>query len=162
MRRFTNAWGCWAPALATWLCLVVASAAPSESDLAVVVHPSVPVNNLTFAEVRNLLLGDRQFWSSNLRVTLLIHAPVTWERDLILKRIYQMNEAQFRHYWIGKVFRAEAGSGPRIVYSNYQAAELVATLPGSIAFVDASQVPKGAKVVRIDGRLPGEKDYPLR
>ena len=30
------------------------------------------------------------------------------------------------------------------------------------AFVDAAQVPKGLKVLRIDGHLPGEKGYPLR
>ena len=48
-----------------------------------------------------------------------------------------------------------------IVYSNESATELVASIPGAVAFVDAAQVPKGLKVLRIDGRLPGEKGYPL-
>ena len=73
-----------------------------------------------------------------------------------------MSEAQFRQYWISKVFRAEASSGPKIVYSNEMAAELVHGIPGSVAFVDAADVPKGLKVLRIDGKLPGEKGYPLR
>lgn len=135
-------------------------AAPA-SDLAVVVHPGVPVDNLSFPEVRKLLLGDRQYWNSSLRVTLLIRAPVAREREVVLKTIYQMSEAQFRQYWIGKVFRADTASGPKIVYSNDMAAELVANIPGAIAFVDAAQVPKGLKVLKIDGRLPGEKGYPL-
>jgi hypothetical protein len=42
------------------------------------------------------------------------------------------------------------------------AAELVTSLPGSVAFVDASQVPKGLKVLRINGRLPGQPGYPLK
>jgi hypothetical protein len=75
--------------------------------------------------------------------------------------IYEMSEAQFRQYWIAKVFRAEAASGPRIVYSNEMAAELATAIPGAVAFVDASQVPKGLKVLKIDGHLPGEKGYPL-
>ena len=131
------------------------------SDVAVVVHPGVPADNLTFAEVRKLLLGDRQYWNSGLRVTLLIRAPVAREREVVLKTIYQMSEAQFRQYWVGKVFRADTASGPKIVYSNDMAAELVANIPGSIAFVDAAQVPKGLKVLKIDGRLPGEKGYAL-
>jgi hypothetical protein len=133
----------------------------SGSDVAVVVRPDLPVDNLSFAEVRELLLGDRQFWSPGLRVSLLMRAPVAREREVILKTVYRMSESEFRRYWIEKVFRAEAQSGPKIVYSNESATELVASIPGAVAFVDAAQVPKGLKVLRIDGRLPGEKGYVL-
>ena len=36
------------------------------------------------------------------------------------------------------------------------AIDLVSRVPGAIAFVNASQVSKGLKVVKIDGRLPGD------
>ncbi len=138
------------------------SATLSAADVAVVVRPDVPVTSLTFAEVRKLFTGERQFWPSNLRVTLLIRAPSSRERDVVLKSIYQMSEPQFRQYWISKVFRAEAASGPKIVYSSEMATELVGAIPGAVTFVDASKVPKDLKTLRIDGRLPGEKGYPLR
>ena len=145
--------------------LAAATVAPflaaEAGDVAIVVRPDVPVDNLTFAELRRLLRGDRQFWTSNLRVTLLVRAPGARERDIVLKTIYQMSEAQFRQYWIAKVFRAEAATGPRIVYSTEMAAELAGAIPGAVAFVDASQIPKGLKVLKIDGLLPGEKGYPL-
>ena len=147
---------------ATLLLLPWPKATAFASDVAIVVHPGVPVDDLTFAEVRKVLLGDRQYWAPNLRVTLLIRAPVARERDLILKTVYKMTEAQYRQYWISKVFRAETAAGPKIVYSNEMAAELVINIPGSLAFVDASQIPKGAKVLKIDGHLPGDKAYPLR
>jgi ABC-type phosphate transport system substrate-binding protein len=134
----------------------------AENDVAVVVRPDTPAENLTLSDIRKLLLGERQFWTSNLRVTLLIRAPAAREREVVLRSIYQMNEAQFRQYWISKVFRAEASSGPKIVYSNEMATELVHSIPGSVAFVEAAQVPKGLKVLKIDGKLPGEKGYPLR
>src|SRR5437763_13491523 len=132
------------------------------SDIAIVVRPDVPVDNLTFSELRRVLLGDRQFWSSNVRVTLLVRAPGAREREVVLKTIYQMSEAQFRQYWIAKVFRAEAAAGPRVVYSNEMAAELTSAVPGAVAFVEATQVPKGLKIVKINGKLPGDKEYPLR
>jgi len=135
--------------------------ATGDGDIAVVVRPDTPVDNLTIGEIRKLLLGERQFWTSALRVTLLIRAPSSRERDVVLRSIYQMSEAQFRQYWISKVFRAEASSGPKIVYSNEMATELVNAIPGSVAFVDSAQVPKGLKALKIDGKLPGEKGYPL-
>lgn len=148
--------------------LLAAAALPARSlpaagtDIAIVVRRDVPVDDLTFAELRKVLLGDRQFWTSNLRVTLLVRAPGAREREVVLKTIYQMSEAQFRQYWIAKVFRAEAAAGPRIVYSNEMAAELTSAVPGAVAFVEAGQVPTGLKVLKINGKLPGDKDYPLR
>src|ERR1700692_58686 len=118
------------------------TAAGADNDIASVVRPDVPVENLTFAELRRLLLGDRQFWTSNLRVTLLVRAPGAREREVVLKTIYQMSEAQFRQYWIAKVFRAEAASGPKIVYSNEMATELAAAVPAAVAFVAAAAVPE--------------------
>ncbi len=146
------------------LCLsgFAGSTAVGQTNIAVVVRPDVPVNELTFTELRTLLLGNRQFWSSNLRVTLLAGAPGAREHDVVLKTVYLMSEAQFQQYWIAKVFRAEATSGPRIVYSQDMAAELALAIPGAIAFMDSSQIPTGLKVLRINGLLPGEKGYPLR
>ena len=133
----------------------------SAGDIAVVVNPDVPVDNLTLGELRRLLLGDREFWPSSTRVTLLIRAPVARERDIVLKNVCQMTEAQFRQHWIAKVFRAETPSAPKIVYSGDEAMSITGRSPGAITFVEASQVSRGLKVLKIDGRLPGEKGYLL-
>ncbi|HZQ95358.1 MAG TPA: hypothetical protein VFA67_10150 [Candidatus Sulfotelmatobacter sp.] len=131
-------------------------------DVAVVVHPDTPVSDLSLADVRKVFLGDRQYWTSNLPVVLLIRAPVARERNVVLKIIYQMSEAQFKQYWIAKIFRAESASAPKVVYSNDMANDLVTAVPGAIAFIDAREVRSGAKVLRVDGHLPGESGYPLR
>ena len=122
-----------------------------------VVHPDVAVDNLTVSELRRVVLGDREFWPAGVRITLLIRAPVAHERDVVLKNICQMTEAQFRQHWIGKVFRADTAVAPKIVYSSEMAVDLVNRIPGAIAFVDAAQVARGAHVVKIDGRLPRAK-----
>jgi ABC-type phosphate transport system substrate-binding protein len=142
-------------------CPLAGNSLPGASDIAVVVSRDVPIDNLSFAELRKIVLGDRQFWSSNLRVTLLIRAPGAREREVVLKTVVQMTEAQFRQYWIGKVFRADSASAPKAVYSNETSLALVNSIPGSLAFVDAMQVPKDLKVIRLGGLLPGEKGYPL-
>ncbi|HYK89987.1 MAG TPA: hypothetical protein VE398_14520 [Acidobacteriota bacterium] len=152
----------WFLALALLILSLPGAAADAKGgDVAIVVRPELPVDNLTFNEVRRLLLGERQFWAPGVKVTLLMRAPVAREREVILRTVYRMTEVEFRRYWMEKVFRAEAPGDPQIVYSNETATELVRALPGAVAFVDAGQVPKGLKVLRIDGRLPGDKGYPL-
>jgi hypothetical protein len=122
----------------------------------------VPIDGLTLSELRRIVLGDREFWPGSLRVTLLLRAPVAHERDVILKTVCQMTEAQFRQHWIGKVFRADTAVAPKIVYSAEMSIDLVNRIPGSLTFVDAANAGRNLKLVRIEGHLPGEAGYPLR
>src|SRR4029078_6276576 len=131
-------------------------------DVAVVVHPDTPITNLSMSEVGKVFLGARQYWSANIPVVLLIRAPVARERDVVLKIIYQMSEAQFKQYLIAKIFRAESATAPKVVYSNDMANQLVTAIPGSIAFIDSKDVKPGSKVLRVDGRLAGEPGSPRR
>jgi hypothetical protein len=139
-----------------------AQGAQGGSDVAVVVHPSIPIDNLTLGELRRLVLGDRGFWPASVRVSLMLRAPVAHERDVILRVVCQMTEAQFRQHWIAKVFRADAAVAPKIVYSSEMSVDMAAQIPGAITFVDASRVGRNAKVLKIDGLSPGDKGYVLR
>jgi hypothetical protein len=153
-------------ASALLFCLGAAQPAPGQAptahEVAVAVHPDVPIDNLTLAELRRLALGDREFWPGSVRVTLIIRAPINHERDVVLKKICQVTEAQFRQHWIAKVFRADTALAPKIVYSTEMAIDMVNRVPGAITFIDAADVSNRLKVVRVDGRLPGENGYPLR
>ncbi len=130
--------------------------------IAIVTNPQTRTSDLSFLELRKIFLGDKQFWDDNSRIVLLVRAPVARERDVVLNKIYRMSESQFQQYWIAKVFRAEVSSKPKIVYSADMTRELVTALPGSIGFVTADQVTSGMKVLRVNGKLPGEPGYPLQ
>jgi len=132
------------------------------SDIAILVHPATPIDNLSLNEVRKIFLGERQYWTAKLPIELYFRAPVSRERDVVLRVIYQMTEAQYRQYWIAKILRAEAVSSPKTVASNEAAIELATGIPGATVFMDARDVRPGPKVLRVDGHLPGEPGYPLR
>lgn len=156
----------WAAVLAAGLILVpgvgAARAQAGTGAIAIVVHPDTRVQDLSFLELRKIFLGEQQFWGDRTRIILLVRAPVAHERDVVLNRIYQMDEAEFRQYWIAKVFRAEVSSGPKIVYSTDMTRQLVAALPGAVAFVAAKDVSPEMKVMRISGKRPGDEGYPLQ
>ena len=147
--------------------IVAATVAPASmqtpTDVAVIAHPDVPIADLSRADLRRMLLGDREFWAPGLRVTLFIRAPIARERDVAVQDICEMTEAQFRQHWIAKVFRADAPSGPKIVYSADMAVDQVSRTPGAIGFVAAAQAAgKNVKILRIDGRAPGQSGYKLK
>jgi hypothetical protein len=149
---------------AVLLCLSAGAAAGQGTSgaVAIVVHPQTRLEGLTFKELRAIFRAERQFWPDGSRITLLVRAPVAAERKLVLDQIYRMSEDEFRQYWIAKMFRAEVPAGPKIVYSTDMARELVTAIPGAITFMPAGLAGNGLKVLRIDGALPGDPNYPLR
>jgi len=139
-----------------------ASAQSGSTAVAIVVHPATEVDDLPFGELRRIFRGERQFWDDGRRVTLLMRAPAAAERELVLDRIYGMDENDFREFWIGKMFRAEVAAGPKLVYSSDMARDLVTVIPGAITFVPVNDVSSESRVVRIDGLLPSDPGYALR
>jgi len=145
--------------------LLVSSAGYAQNPtntVAIVVHPATKTDNLSFDELRRIFRGERQFWADGSRITLLVRAPVSQERTVVLSKIYRMTEDQFRQYWIAKMFRAEVAAGPKIVYSSEMARELVTVIPGAIGFLPLNAVGGGVKVIKIDNMLPSDPRYPLR
>jgi len=134
----------------------------ASSAIAIVVHKDTVTDNLSLDELRSIFLADQQFWKNRKRIILLVRAPQSDERDFVLNKIYQMSEAQFRQYWIAKMFRAEVPRGPKIVFSTDMTLELVVAIPGSISFIRADMASDDVKVVRVDGKLPSEPGYPLQ
>ena len=132
------------------------------SPIAIVVHKGTNVEDLSLQELRNIFLANQQFWPDRTKIILLVRAPKSDERDFVLNKIYQMDEARFRQYWIAKMFRAEVATGPKIVFSTDMTLELVLAIPGSISFIRADEVTDRVRVVRVDGKLPGEIGYPLK
>jgi ABC-type phosphate transport system substrate-binding protein len=130
-------------------------------DLAIVTHPDTPVDQLSFADVRQVLKGERQYWTKDLPVVLFVRAPTSAERSAVLDAIYQMSEPQFKQYWIAKKFRAETATSPVNLKSNDATQQFVATTAGAVGFMAARDVKPGVKVLKVDGRLPGEKGYRL-
>jgi ABC-type phosphate transport system substrate-binding protein len=131
------------------------------SDVAMVANPVTPVDSLTLGEARRIFLGEQTTWSPALPVILLLGEPRTHARSVALRTVYRMSEPEFNQYWIVRMFRGETNGGPKTVSSNV-VAQLVRQLPGCVTFVDAAEITTGMKVIRIDGKLPGDPGYPLK
>jgi len=137
-------------------------AAELAAEFAVIASPDVPVSDVKITDLRKLFLGDQQFWTANLRVNLLVRAPIARERAVVVWTICKMTEAQFGRHWIGKVMRADCTSSPRQFTSNLAAVSLVRATPGAIAIINASQVTEGVKVLSVEGKRPNQPGYALQ
>lgn len=162
MIRATRAWTALLPTALAGVLFFASSRGGVGAPVAVIVHEQVPVGDLSLSELRRIFLGERQLWSRELRITLLLPPRGTPERQVLLSKIYQRrNEVQVQHYWINRLFGEEVQAGPKMTGSNEMSASLVREIPGAIALVSANRIPQGVKVLSIDGKKPGQAGYPL-
>jgi hypothetical protein len=127
----------------------------------VIVNQDNPVENLSLAELRDIVSGQRTYWGAGRPVSLIVMpSPGTLERQTVLSVVLAMNEASYKKHWVGRVVRAESTSAPTAADSSDAAVAAVARTRGAIGLV--AQAAPNVRVVRINGALPGDAAYPLR
>lgn len=147
------------------LTMLPALAISGKNDIALIVHKTNAMNDVSSAELRRIFLGDETRWSSNDRITILLLPPGTPERQQFLRSLLKMSDDDFVRHWISRVFQGEASAGPKTASSAASMARLVAGLPAAVGVIAVADVPtgdSGLKVLRIDGKSPGEEGYRLR
>jgi ABC-type phosphate transport system substrate-binding protein len=133
--------------LTSLVCVRVATA--QAEDVAVVVNDRNPAIKMSRAELRRIFAGEERSWS-----------PGTQERVALLK-LLGMTEGEYKRYWTVQIFRGEAQAEPVALPSNGMQKEALAAFPGAVALVGLQDVKAGMKVLRVEGRMPGEAGYPL-
>lgn len=133
-----------------------------QDNLAIVVNTTNPVENLSLSELRQVFLGERSHWPNGRRITLVMMEPGQFERKALLREVCQMNEKDFSRHFLHGVFTGEVFVSPKTLASPVGVRKFVFNVPGAIGYVRASDVDSSVKVIRVDGRLPSDKEYGLR
>ena len=129
--------------------------------LAVIVNKKNPVTDLQFSELRAIMTLERQFWPDRHRVALYLPRSNTAEHKILLAKIYKMSTKKLRKYWVLKMFSGDIPAKPAYVPSAKAAAKKVRKSPGAVSVVRLADIPKGVRVLLINGLKPGQPGYPL-
>ena len=129
--------------------------------LAVIVNKKNPVADLQFSELRAFMKLERQFWPNRRRVALYLPRSNTAEHEILLDKIYKMSTKKLRKYWILKMFSGEIPAKPAYVPSAKAGVKKIRASVGAVSVVRLADVPKGVRVLRINGKKPGQPGYPL-
>ena len=138
-----------------------AAHAQDSEPLAIVVNRSNPLNEISLGDLRRVFRGQRSRWSNGRRVTLVMRDPGAVERQAILKSVYGVPEAEYGRSYMQAVFSGETVDAPKTLASPNGVLRFVYNVPGAIGYVRARDADTSLKMLRVDGRLPGEPGYRL-
>lgn len=139
----------------------VTAHAQEAEPLAIVVNRSNPVTEISLADLRRVFRGQRTRWANGRRVTLVMRDTGTPERDAILRLVYGLDETEYRRAYLQAVFSGQTSDAPKTLASNNGVLRFVYNVPGAIGYVRARDVDASVKMLRVDGRLPGDAGYRL-
>jgi phosphate transport system substrate-binding protein len=139
----------------------VQAARPKEG-LVIVVNRDNPVENLSMAELRTIFLGERSHWANGRRITLVMMEPGQPERDSVLRDICRMSESDLRRRYLQGLLTGEVLVSPKTLASPIGVRKFVFNVPGAIGYLRPQDVDETVKVIRIDGHLPSDPEYPLK
>ena len=130
--------------------------------LAVIVHRSNPMENLTFAELRKLCLAQRRQWDHGRKVTIVLREAEYLERAVVLEKVYGMQEDEFERFFLQEKFIGNVQVSPKQLSTAGGVRRFVFNVPGALGFVRASDVDDTVKVIRLDGKSASDSTYPLQ
>jgi len=134
---------------------------PDENNLAIIVNTANPIDNLSLPELRKIFLGERAHWPNSRRITLVMMEPGQPERKALIREVCQMSESDFTRHFLNGVFTGEVFATPKTLASPVGVRKFVFNVPGAIGYLRAPEVDSSVKVIKVDGHLPSDKEYPL-
>jgi len=137
-------------------------AAHPKEGLAIVVNRENPVESLSMAELRTVFLGERSHWPNGRRITLVMMEPGQPERDTVLRDVCRMSESDLRRRYLQGLLTGEVLVSPKTLANPIGVRKFVFNVPGAIGYLRPEDVDDSVKVIRIDGHLPGDAEYPLK
>jgi hypothetical protein len=131
-------------------------------DLAIIIHKSNPVENLSLTELREYFLAERSHWSTRQKIRVAMREPGSPEREAVLRLVCGMKRDQdFTTYFLRAKFSEQVVDEPRNLDSAPNMIRFVANVSGALGYVRADEVGPSVRVIRVDNLSPGDPGYKL-
>jgi len=142
-----------------------ASAADADEPVAyaVVVNPAAQVRDVSLGELSSLYRGRRMEDGDGRVLVPLNHPAGTAARTDFDRVVLGMTPDEVGRFWVDQKMRG-ASHPPRTAGSANMLLRFVANFPAAVGYVEADKVAgmgDAVRVLKVDGKLPGEPGYAL-
>ncbi len=135
-----------------WVLVVCMTAPCFAHHIAVVTNRDNPVQNLTSAALAKILKGETKKWSNGTDIVLVLHKSSP-DETVTLEHLNKMTAHEL------KSFLLIHKDSIRMVASDAEVIDAVASTPGAVGLVEARSINDRVTVVKVDGKLPLESGY---
>lgn len=110
---------------------------PQELPVAVIANVQCPVSELSFRQIRGMLLGDIREWPNHRRVTVVQQDPSGPVAPAVLNFFLRMSAGDYNRHLLRMEFVGSEPPAMKILASDESACNFVFNAPGAIGFVSS-------------------------
>jgi len=140
---------------------ISASAQDKANQLAVIVNKTSSLDDVTTAVLQKYFKADKSKTPDGTKIVIVMQDVGNPDRDAALRTIYKMSEAEYNDFFVGQTFTGAVAAAPKALPSSAAVKQFVAATPGAIGYVRASDADDSVKVLKVDGKSPGDAGYSL-
>lgn len=133
--------------LAVAVLLTLGMAQSSLAGVIVIANEDVPVGSLSDSDLKNIYLGKKTFWNSDVKITLTV-LKEGGVHESFLKDYVGKTPEQFKNYW-NKILFTGAGTPPTPFSSEADLVDYVKKTRGAIGYIDSQTSHQGVRVIDI-------------
>ena len=128
--------------------------------LAIIVNKASGLENVTLADLQKYLKVEKTKDPSGAKLVVTQREPGP-ERATLLRDVYKMTDGELSRYFLQATFTGTVAAAPKQIGPGAVAKKFVADTAGAISCVRASEADDSVKVLKVDGKAPGEAGYQL-
>jgi len=128
----------------------------------IIVNKTNSIDEISFKDLSKIFMMKRRYWENGTKIYPIMQEAGSPEKEIVLKKIYKMNDKLLKKYWITEMFKGEITSFPKSLSSNESVKRFVSQAPNAIGYIDSGFSDDTVKVLKIDGKLSIDDGYILK
>ncbi len=139
-----------------------AAAGDKAEDLAIVVNKASSLNDVSTADLTKFFKVEKSKAPDGSKLVVVMQDSGRPEREAALKGIFKMNDGELSRYYLQATFTGAITAAPKSVPNGASVVKFVTDTAGGIGYVKGDEATDAVKVVKVDGKSPGEDGYALK
>jgi ABC-type phosphate transport system substrate-binding protein len=120
------------------------------------------LDNVAGTDLAKYFRGEKTRDPNGEKIVILMRERGSAERAVALKHIYGMTEQEYQTYFLQATYTGQVAAAPKKLNTAMAVRQFVADNPGAVGYVRLSELDDSVKVLKIDGKAPGDADYSLK
>lgn len=147
--------------LGTLIAAATARAQDKAGHLAIVVNKGSGLSEVSSAELAKFFKAEKTKAPDGSKVVIVMQEAGRPEREAALQNIYKMSDGEYNKYFLQATFTGAVASAPKALANGRSVLAFVAANPGALGYVKGDETDDTVKVLKIDGKVPGDAGYSL-
>ena len=138
-----------------------ARAQDKAQHLAIVVNRNSSLTDISSSELAKFFRAEKSKAPDGVKVVIVMQDAGRPERDAALRDIFRMSEGEYNKYFLQATFTGAVTSAPKALSNSRAVLKFVGEATGGVGYVKGDETDSSVKVLKIDGKSPGDAGYPL-